>query len=87
MLREHEEILEQTALLESQFDEGVDAGWEVAPYFALISGALAKHEGREETNLFPHWSRALRSLPDGGTELLARAKAILAGESRDAKAR
>ncbi|WP_422126548.1 hemerythrin domain-containing protein [Thioalkalivibrio sulfidiphilus] len=87
MLREHEQILEQTALLEGQFDEGVDAGWEVAPFFALISGALAKHEGREETNLFPHWSRALRSLPDGGTQLLARAKAILAGESRDAKAR
>ncbi|MFN2348558.1 MAG: hemerythrin domain-containing protein [Thioalkalivibrio sp.] len=80
MLREHEEILEQTAMLESSFDEGVEAAWEVAPFFALISGALAKHEGREEANLFPHWARVLRSLPDGGTELLVRAKAILAGD-------
>lgn len=76
MLREHEEILEQTALLEGFFNEGVEAAWEVAPFFALISGALAKHEGREESNLFPHWSRALRALPDGGAELLARAKEI-----------
>ncbi len=78
MLREHDEILEQTTMLEHEFAEGVDQAWAVAPFFALISGALAKHEGREEQNLFPRWSRALRTRPDQGTELLARARDILA---------
>lgn len=77
MLREHEEILDQVGMVEGQFDEGVDAAWEVAPFFALISGAMAKHEGREETNLFPQWSRALRAMPDGGAGLLVGARAIL----------
>jgi uncharacterized protein (DUF2249 family) len=80
MLHEHDQILEQTALLERQFEEGVDAAWEVAPFFALISGAMAKHEGREESNLFPHWSRALRALPDGGAEMLVKARYVLYGE-------
>ncbi|WP_018950392.1 hemerythrin domain-containing protein [Thioalkalivibrio sp. ALMg11] len=77
MLREHDEILEQTAMLEHEFSEGVDEAWAVAPFFALISGALAKHEGREEQNLFPHWSRALREQPDAAAELLQRAQTLL----------
>ncbi|WP_019571728.1 hemerythrin domain-containing protein [Thioalkalivibrio sp. ALMg3] len=77
MLREHDEILEQTAMLEHEFSEGVDEAWAVAPFFALISGALAKHEGREEQNLFPHWSRALREQPDAAAELLERAQTLL----------
>ncbi|WP_024326124.1 hemerythrin domain-containing protein [Thioalkalivibrio sp. AKL19] len=78
MLREHDEILEQTTMLEHEFSEGVDEAWAVAPFFALISGALAKHEGREEQNLFPHWSRALNERPDEAAELLQRAQALLA---------
>ncbi|WP_017941595.1 MULTISPECIES: hemerythrin domain-containing protein [unclassified Thioalkalivibrio] len=77
MLREHDEILEQTTMLEHEFSEGVDEAWAVAPFFALISGALAKHEGREEQNLFPHWSRALKERPDEASELLRRAQALL----------
>lgn len=77
MLREHDEILEQTTMLEHEFGEGVDEAWAVAPFFALISGALAKHEGREEQNLFPQWSRALRDRPDEGAELLQRAQTLI----------
>jgi uncharacterized protein (DUF2249 family) len=80
MLREHDQILEQTAMLEHEFSEGVDAAWAVAPFFALISGALAKHEGREEQNLFPHWSRTLRERPDAAAELFEQARSTLASE-------
>ena len=80
MLREHDEILDQTVMLEHEFAEGVDEAWAVAPFFALISGALAKHEGREEQNLFPHWSRALRERPDEAAEMLERARRIISGE-------
>ncbi|WP_018649333.1 MULTISPECIES: hemerythrin domain-containing protein [unclassified Thioalkalivibrio] len=74
MLREHDEILEQTALLEHEFQEGVDEAWMVAPFFALISGALAKHESREEQNVFPNWGRRLRHEPDLAAELLEKAR-------------
>lgn len=66
MLREHDQILEQTVLIESYFDEGIPDASEVAPFFALISGALAKHESREENNLFPFWVRLLKQ--DTGME-------------------
>ncbi|WP_028491119.1 hemerythrin domain-containing protein [Thioalkalivibrio sp. ALE19] len=77
MLREHEELLDQTAMLEHEFTEGVDEPWAIAPFFALISGGLAKHEGREEQNLFPHWSRHLREQPDVARELFGKARSML----------
>jgi len=58
MLREHEQILEQTAMLEGMLETGADAS-EVAPFFAILSGSLAKHEAREEQNLFPSWNALL----------------------------
>ncbi len=61
MLREHQQILEQLALLSASFVDGLPPAEEVAPLLGLLSGQLAKHEGREEQNLFPLWNRALKA--------------------------
>lgn len=73
MLHEHDDILAQTAHIESLFagEEPVQA-WEVSPFLAILSGVLAKHEHREEQNLFPQWDIALRmaALEDRETLLM-----------------
>jgi uncharacterized protein (DUF2249 family) len=77
MLREHREIAQQLALVEAAL-EPVDAT-ELGIYCAILSGTLAKHEYREEHNLFPLWRAAL--LRRDATErsaLLARAQETLA---------
>ena len=81
MLREHDEILRQLAEVESCFGETVaPEAWEVEPFIAILSGTLAKHEYREESNLFPHWQAALGVLDaPRQAELFARAGAILRG--------
>ena len=81
MLREHEEILRQLAEVESCFAESeVPEAWEVEPFIAILSGTLAKHEYREESNLFPHWHAALDALVEPRrAELFGRARALLAG--------
>jgi len=53
MLREHDEILGQAAIIESYFDEGLPDAKEVSAFFAILSGTLAKHEYREEVIYFP----------------------------------
>lgn len=81
MLREHDEILAQLAEVEASlaFDAAPEA-WEVEPFVAILSGTLAKHEHREESNLFPHWAAALRALPAAEQQaLLARVRAMLEG--------
>jgi hypothetical protein len=79
MLREHEEILRQLAEVESCFAEAAaPEAWEVEPFIAILSGTLAKHEYREESNLFPHWHAALAALDDDRRdELFGRARALL----------
>ncbi|MEW6314718.1 MAG: hemerythrin domain-containing protein [Pseudomonadota bacterium] len=64
MLREHGEILAQLALIEACFAEGLPQAQETAPFFAILSGTLAKHEYREETLLFPLWQAALARAPE-----------------------
>jgi len=85
MLREHGEIAQQLALVEEVLaTEPVD-GSELAVYCAILSGTLAKHEYREENNLFPLWRVALmRRAADERAELLEKAAAVLHG--RDASA-
>ena len=82
MLREHDQILGEVALIEDCFRDGLPNSAEVAPFFAMLSGGLAKHEGREEQNLFPLWDLALRQAADSGAQrqLIERVQAILAGE-------
>ncbi|TCV90850.1 hemerythrin domain-containing protein [Sulfurirhabdus autotrophica] len=63
MLREHDEILGQAAVIESYFEDGLPDAKEVAAFFAIMSGTLAKHEYREESLLFPHWKAAIFRVP------------------------
>lgn len=81
MLREHEDILRQLAEVESCFAEsGTPEAWEVEPFIAILSGTLAKHEYREESNLFPHWHAALDAMDEPSrTAIFRRACALLAG--------
>jgi hypothetical protein len=57
-----------------------DAGMgEAGTYCAILSGTLAKHEHREEQNLFPRWRVALaRRSPEEVSALLERVKLLLA---------
>ncbi|MEO6146632.1 MAG: hemerythrin domain-containing protein [Sulfuriferula sp.] len=71
MLREHDDILAQTANIESLFAGGEPVqAWEVSPFLAILSGVLAKHEHREEQNLFPQWDIALRMAAQEDREAL-----------------
>jgi len=79
MLREHREIAQQLVLVEEALaSEPVDAS-ELGVYCAILSGTLAKHEYREEHNLFPLWRVALSRRSEGErTSLLGRAREALA---------
>lgn len=79
MLREHREIAQQLVLVvEALASEPVDA-LELGVYCAILSGTLAKHEYREEHNLFPLWRVALSRRSEGErTALLGRARKALA---------
>ena len=59
MLREHREIAQQLALVEETLSAEPVDGAELGVYCAILSGTLAKHEYREEHNLFPLWRVAL----------------------------
>jgi hemerythrin-like domain-containing protein len=82
MLREHDEIRDQLAEVEAGFgaaDAPDPEPWEIEPFIAILSGTLAKHEHREETNLFPHWRAALARLGEREqADLLAKVRAVLA---------
>lgn len=80
---EYPKLLEEWIAIEASFDEDVlPEAWEVTPFFALLSGSLAKHEARKETQLYPVWDSLLKRPENAGLEgqLLARSKAVLAGE-------
>ena len=80
MLREHEELLEQLAAIDEALCGPAPQAWEVEPFVAILSGTLAKHEHREETQLFPIWSARLETLPAAeGGRLHAAVAAVLAG--------
>ena len=81
MLREHEEILMHAAVIEAYFEDGLPDAKEVSAFFAILSGTLAKHEFREESLLFPHWSAAIhRASAIAQLELFNKVHAVLAGE-------
>ncbi|HKJ87786.1 MAG TPA: hemerythrin domain-containing protein [Gammaproteobacteria bacterium] len=82
MIHEHDTILKEVAEIRdmASLEEAADASM-IAALMGILSGSLAKHEGREEQNLFPQWEAALRREPAPG--LLERAKAILNGAEDD----
>ena len=77
MLFEHDSIIVQSRLVEETLAEQ-DYG--ILPAIcAMLSGALAKHENREENTLFPIWQASDNRDRGRATELLAQAKEVLAG--------
>ena len=84
MLREHDELLAQLNVVEGCFAEA-PAGqapepWEIEPFVAILSGTLAKHEYREESQLFPLWAGGLLRGPPGEGDALHKAvRALLEG--------
>ncbi len=81
MIREHEQIVQQLELIEGYFSGELGDTAEVAPFMGMLSGQLAKHETREEQNLFPNWQAALRRAgPESEKQLLNRVLAMLSGE-------
>lgn len=81
MLREHREIAQQLALVEETLAVAPVDGSELGVYCAILSGTLAKHEYREEHNLFPLWRVALgRRSERERAALLDRAKGALASQ-------
>jgi len=79
MLREHAEIRDQLSEVEAGFGAAeAPEAWEVEPFIAILSGTIAKHEHREETNLFPPWRAALaRMARPEQADLLTQVRAIL----------
>lgn len=78
MKREHAEILQQLGVLEEALAEDPPPAGEAGAFCAILSGTLAKHEHREEANVFPLWRALLarRSEAERG-ELLERVRAAL----------
>lgn len=64
MLREHQDILRQAALIEELFQEASPDTAEAEIWFGLLAAALSKHEHREETRLFPLWEAQLGRCPE-----------------------
>jgi uncharacterized protein (DUF2249 family) len=80
MLGEHDEIVAQLRAVEAALGESAAEAWEVEPFVAILSGTLAKHEHREESNLFPRWQGALDALPpEAARALLVAVQRAFAG--------
>lgn len=79
MLRDHAEIMQQLGAIEECLEE--PATGELNPFCAILSGTLAKHEQREESNLFPQWRAAWARKPeDERREMMARVETLLGSE-------
>ena len=78
MLREHADIRRQLAVIaECIAVDTPDAG-EIGAFCAVLAGTLAKHEHREENNLFPRWRAVLtRKSAVEQKEMMARVETML----------
>ncbi|WP_051180825.1 DUF2249 domain-containing protein [Thermithiobacillus tepidarius DSM 3134] len=82
ILAEYPRLLEDFLAVEAAFEEdSLPEAWEVAPFFSLLSGALAKHEARKEKFLYPVWESMLNRPENAAlkAQLVERCKEILAG--------
>lgn len=64
MMQEHNEILNQSVMIEASFEEDDATSASVGPLLAILAGYLSKHEQREEATLFPLWTGALNKAPE-----------------------
>lgn len=80
MQREHAEILQQLGVLEESLAAEPPSAGEAGAFCAILSGTLAKHEHREEANVFPLWRALLGRRPEAERQgLLERLRTALAG--------
>ena len=86
MLREHADISRQLSVIEECL-AAPDAS-ELGAFCAILTGTLAKHEHREENNLFPQWRAAwARMKASEQRELVSRIDRLLQGDAEDAGGR
>lgn len=76
MQHEHREILGQIELIDTTLGEGGSCD-EIAIYLGLLTGTLAKHEGREEERVFPAWDALRQSARTISPDILCEARAAL----------
>ncbi|MDA8390819.1 MAG: hemerythrin domain-containing protein [Gammaproteobacteria bacterium] len=63
MLREHNDLLDQLALIGELCDTAAEPR-DLDTWLGLLAASLNKHESREESLLFPEWARVLARKPD-----------------------
>lgn len=81
MRREHDEILAQLAAIADCLAADAPEAGELSAYCAILSGTLAKHEYREENNLFPQWQVTLaRKTTAEQKEIMSRVETLLQGD-------
>ena len=79
MVREHGEILDQARMIAAGFAEEERDADTLGALLAILAGYLAKHEQREEAQVFPLWQGALARASERDREaLLKRVLEILA---------
>ncbi|MDR3393127.1 MAG: hemerythrin domain-containing protein [Sulfuriferula sp.] len=80
MMQEHNEILNQSIMIESSFEEDDASSSSISPLLAILAGYLSKHEYREESTVFPIWTGAINQAPaDARAALFAQVLATLDG--------
>jgi len=78
MQREHREILGQLTLIGASLAADPPQAGEIGAFCSILSGTLAKHEYREENNLFPRWRRAWTLMTAAEqAEMMSRAQKLL----------
>ena len=80
MMQEHNEILNQSVMIELSFEETDATPASISPLLAILAGYLSKHEYREEASLFPIWTGAINKAPEAArSALFAQVMATLDG--------
>lgn len=80
-LRDHEEILCRLALIGNCYGGGAPIAEDVSACMAGLSEIMAKHERREENELFPVWGACFEQQSQAvRDELFARALGMLQGD-------
>ena len=78
MLREHADIRQQLAVIAECIAADAAETGEIGAFCAILAGTLAKHERREENNLFPQWRAAwARKSPEERGEFMSRVEMML----------
>lgn len=84
MVLEHAELMAQLELVEDCLQQTTAGAGEVSAFCAILSGTLAKHEYREEHNVFPLWRAAwARKSEQEQKQMMTRVEAALGRATND----